>query len=109
MPVRSGTGTGGGPRDGTSVTVDPSRTFVPSTGSTLSTVPFGAASYWPWATTTVNPRSFSCRLASCTDEPTTDGTAWLCGITYVHAPHAAAATSAIASATTSTRLPRRCS
>src|SRR3954454_6675568 len=106
MPVRSGTTTGGGPSDGVSVIVDPSCILVPSAGSTLSTVPFGSELYRPSATTTVNPRSCSCALAFCTVAPTSDGTGWLCGSTYVHAPHAAAATSTIASSTNSVLRPR---
>src|SRR3954468_17642435 len=43
IPVRSGTRTGGGPSDGTRVTVEPSRRLVPAAGSTPSTVPFGSA------------------------------------------------------------------
>ncbi len=41
LPARSGTGTGLGPNDGTSVTVAPFSSVVPGSGSMLATLPAG--------------------------------------------------------------------
>src|SRR5919204_4191761 len=74
-PTSLGTSTGGGPSDGTSVTMDPLRSSVPGDGRTRRTDPFGkVGEYEPSARRTVRPARWSSARAAGTGSPSTRGT-----------------------------------